>query len=140
MLAVTSCSTGGQYFGKMEPHADDRLVFENSAEPETLDPQKSTGVPESHVLDAPFEGLTKYHPKTLEPIAALATHYETNADNTQFTFYLRGNPNPRGIKLLNTDTLREEYEAGKLKEDFSRGRAAPPDDVPARKATGRFAG
>ena len=136
VLALAGCSTGGQYFGKTEPPDDERLVYANAAEPETLDPQKSTGVPESHILDALFEGLTKYHPKTLEPIAALATHYETNADNTQFTFYLRGNPNPRGTKLPNTNTLREEYEAGKLKEDFSRGLAAPPDNVPARWSDG----
>jgi ABC-type oligopeptide transport system substrate-binding subunit len=136
MLALAGCSTGGQYFGKTVPPDGDRLIYENLAEPETLDPQKSTGVPESHVLDALFEGLTKYHPKTLEPIAALATHYETNADNTQFTFYLRGNPDPRGIKLPNTDTLRAEYEAGKLKEDFSRGHTAPPDSSPARWSDG----
>ena len=124
-MFVTACSTGGQYFGKTTPPDRQRLVYQNAAEPETIDPAKSTGVPESHIQDALFEGLTKYHPKTLDPMAALATHYETNADNSQFTFYLRGHASPRGIKLPNTDTLREEYEAGKLEEDFSRGRAAP---------------
>ena len=78
----------------------------------------------------------KYHPKTHDPMAALATHYETNADNTQFTFYLRGHASPRGIKLPNTDTLRQEYEAGKLEEDFSRGHVAPPDNIPARWSDG----
>ena len=135
-MFVTACSTGGQYFGKTTPPDRQRLVYQNAAEPETIDPAKSTGVPESHIQDALFEGLTKYHPKTLDPMAALATHYETNADNSQFTFYLRGHVSPRGIKLPNTDTLREEYEAGKLEEDFSRGRAAPPDNVAARWSDG----
>src|SRR5215210_6005595 len=103
LLLVAACSSGGAYFGKTSPPDVQRLVYENAAEPETLDPQKSTGVPESHVIDALFEGLTKYHPKTLEPMAALATHYETNSDNTQFTFYLRGHSGPQGIKLPNTD-------------------------------------
>jgi oligopeptide transport system substrate-binding protein len=136
VIAVAGCATGGEYFGKTTPPGGGRLVYENGAEPETLDPQKSTGVPESHLLDAIFEGLTKYHPKTLEPMAALATHYETNADNTQFTFYLRGHANPRGVKLPNTDTLRQEYEAGKVKEDFARGHSAPPDNIPARWSDG----
>ncbi len=138
LIIISACTSSGSYFGRTTPPDGQRLIFENAAEPETLDPQKSTGVPESHVIDALFEGLTKYHPKTLEPMAALATHYETNADNTQFTFYLRGHPAPRGIKLPNTDTLREEYAAGKLKEDFSRGIAAPPDNVPARWSDGRI--
>jgi oligopeptide transport system substrate-binding protein len=136
LLALAGCSSSGQYFGKVAPPDQQRLVYVNGTEPETLDPTKSTGVPESHIIDALFEGLTKYHPKTMEPTAALATHFESNADNTQFTFYLRGHPNPRGTRLPNTDTLRQEYEAGKLKEDFSRGHSAPPDGVPARWSDG----
>ncbi|HWP43541.1 MAG TPA: peptide ABC transporter substrate-binding protein [Blastocatellia bacterium] len=137
VLMAAGCSTGGQYFGKTEPPGQQRLVYQNSAEPETLDPAKATGVPEGHIIHALFEGLTGYHPKTLEPMAALATHYETNADSTQFTFYLRGHPNPRGTKLPNTDTLREQFLAGKLEEDFSRGLSAPPDSIPARWSDGR---
>ncbi len=136
LLAFSACSTGGQYFGKITPPDKQEIIYENATEPETLDPEKATGVPESHIIDALFEGLTKYHPKTLEPMAALATHYETNADNTQFTFYLRGNLAPKGTPLPNTDTLREEYQSGKLKEDFSRGHSAPPDNVPARWSDG----
>ncbi|HEX8092125.1 MAG TPA: hypothetical protein VF762_24980 [Blastocatellia bacterium] len=98
-LALTRCSTGGQYFGKTEPRDNDRLIFENSAEPETLSPQKSTGVPKSHVLDALLEGLIKYHPKTLEPIAALATHYETNRD----TFRRQARTGRRRARLVFQD-------------------------------------
>jgi ABC-type transport system substrate-binding protein len=43
--------------------------------------------------------LTDYHPKTLEPVAALATRYETNSDFTRFIFYLRGHSKPRGLPL-----------------------------------------
>jgi ABC-type oligopeptide transport system substrate-binding subunit len=137
LLAASGCGAGGRYFGKIEPPDEQRLVYLNAAEPETLDPGKATGVPEGHIIQAMFDGLTSHHPTTLEPMAALATHYETNADSTRFTFYLRGHASPRGAKLPNTDTLREQYNAGKLKEDFSRGIPAPPDNVPARWSDGR---
>ena len=88
------------------------------------------------IINALFEGLTKMHPVTLEPLAGLATHYESNPDRTRFTFYLRGHPSPRGIRLPNSDTLREEYRAGKLTEDLSRGRVAPSDALPARWSDG----
>jgi ABC-type oligopeptide transport system substrate-binding subunit len=88
------------------------------------------------IINALFDGLTKFHPTTLEPMAGLATHYETNADQTQFTFYLRGHPNPRGIKLPNTDTLRQKFQEGRLTEDFAREHTAPPDRIPARWSDG----
>jgi ABC-type oligopeptide transport system substrate-binding subunit len=69
-------------------------------------------------------------------MAALATHYEVNSDFTQYRFYLRGHSRPRGIKLPNTDTLHQEYISGVLSQDFSRGRKAPPDSVPARWSDG----
>jgi ABC-type oligopeptide transport system substrate-binding subunit len=138
VILLTGCSSSGDYFGKTSPPDQQRLVYLNAAEPETLDPAKSTGVPESHIQDALFDGLTKYHPKTSEPVAALATHFETNSDNTQFTFYLRGHPSPRGTRLPNSETLRADYEAGELDEDFSRGHASPPDNIPARWSDGRI--
>jgi oligopeptide transport system substrate-binding protein len=36
-----------------------------------------------------FEGLVEYDPQTLEPIPAIAERWETNAESTEFTFYLR---------------------------------------------------
>ncbi|HEX2652176.1 MAG TPA: peptide ABC transporter substrate-binding protein [Xanthobacteraceae bacterium] len=79
------------------------------------------------IINALFDGLTKFHPVTLEPMAALATHFETNSEATRFTFYLRGHPHPRGIRFPNTDDLPEE---------FSRGHKAPLDGIPARWSDG----
>src|SRR4029453_3947920 len=106
------------------------------ADAETLDPGKTNGAQDGYIVIAMFEGLTSCHPQTLEPMAALATHYEMNADHTQFTFYLRGHPTPRGTRLPNTNPLREQYQAGKLAEDFAHGYAAPPDSTPARWSDG----
>jgi len=69
------------------------------AGPETLDPGLSWDLWEPYALRALFKGLTDYHPKTLEPVAALATRYETNSDFTRFIFYLRGHSKPRGLPL-----------------------------------------
>jgi len=76
-------------------------------------------------------------PIALEPTAGIATHYERNPEATRYVFYLRGHPNPRGIKLPNTSDLRDRFRDGKLKEDLARGHAAPPDSIPARWSDGR---
>jgi oligopeptide transport system substrate-binding protein len=136
-LGATGCgSSEGPYFGRTDPPGEQRLVFLNNGEPDSLDPGLHPGGREMPIINALFEGLTKMHPVTLEPLAGLATHYESNPDRTRFTFYLRGHPSPRGIRLPNTDTLREEYRAGKLTEDLSRGRVAPSDALPARWSDG----
>jgi len=69
------------------------------AGPGTLDPGLSWDIREPYAIRALFEGLTNYHQSTLEPIAGLATHYESNSDQTQFTFYLRGHRTSRGLPL-----------------------------------------
>jgi ABC-type oligopeptide transport system substrate-binding subunit len=136
ILEAACKSKANAYFGDTTVPAEQRLVYIIGAEPATLDPGKTTGGYESFIIPALFESLTSYHPATGEAMAALATHYEANADHTRFTFYLRGHAKPRGVKLPNTDSLRNEYDKGELQEDFSRGHAAPPDAIPARWSDG----
>ncbi len=137
-LAVSACRSDDKYFGRTTPPAAQRLVYNTTIEPDSLDPQRVNTQYTFLILDTLFDGLTKSHPQTLEPIAGIATHYDINADSTQFTFYLRGHQQPRGVRLPNTDTLREDYAAGKLKEDFARGHHAPPDNIPARWSDGKL--
>jgi oligopeptide transport system substrate-binding protein len=66
-------------------------VFNNGAEPKTLDPHKMTGVPEHRIAMAMFEGLVNLHPATLQPIPGAAEWWEINADGTVYTFHLRPN-------------------------------------------------
>ena len=100
-LALVSCANGDEYFGRPQPRRNQRLVFQISADPETLDPAKTQSGSEEFILPSLFEGLVTVHPTTLEPLAGIATHYEVNSDHTRFTFYLRGNQKPRGIRLPN---------------------------------------
>jgi oligopeptide transport system substrate-binding protein len=74
-----------------------------------------------------FEGLTQYHPRLPEPMAALATHYEVSPEQDQFTFYLRGHPAPRGVRLPNAENLPAE---------FTRGQKSAPCGIPARWSDG----
>ena len=93
-IAVAGCGTRAQtaeYFGKAEPPAGQQLRYISGSEPESLDPQVSTGQPEARVYLALYEGLTEYHPVTGEAMPAIAERWEPNADNSEFTFHLRHN-------------------------------------------------
>src|SRR4051812_11549306 len=94
LLLTSACGTRAQtsqYFGKVEPPAGQELRYITGSEPESLDPQISTGQPEARLYLALYEGLTEYHPVTGEAMPAIAERWEPNADNSEFTFHLRHN-------------------------------------------------
>ncbi|MBA2480054.1 MAG: peptide ABC transporter substrate-binding protein [Planctomycetes bacterium] len=65
------------------------FVFNNQAEPETLDPTIMKGVLESRLGIALFEGLVTNDPKTLEPRPGVATSWTVSDDRLTYTFSLR---------------------------------------------------
>ena len=65
------------------------FIFNNGTEPESLDPALITGVPESRVVGALFEGLVDLDPKTLEPRPGTARSWTVSDDALQYTFHLR---------------------------------------------------
>ena len=136
VLALSRVKDSSPYFGSTTAPTNGSLKYNILIEPTSIDPQLPKDNNSFVVADAMFDGLTEYHPQTLEPIAAIATHFEANADSTQFTFYLRGHKSPKGTRLLTRDDLHQQFLEGKLKEDFSHGHTAPPDDVPARWSDG----
>lgn len=90
----------GDFFGKIEPPSGQTLRYISGAEPESLDPQMTTGQPEARIAIALFEGLVEYHPKTMEPIPAIAESWKPNGNASEFTFFLR-----RGAKFSNGDPI-----------------------------------
>lgn len=78
-----------KYFGRVTPPADDIFRFVNGAEPELLDPGLMSGQPDGRIARCLFEGLLTPHPRTLEPIAGVASRWERSADGRTFTFHLR---------------------------------------------------
>jgi len=72
-LLSVACKQGADpYFGRTNPLGPEKLRHSLGAEPDSLDPAYHAGGYEGYVLPARFEGLTGYHPQTLEPMAAVA--------------------------------------------------------------------
>lgn len=101
-VALTSCSSPKNYFGKTIPPQSQTLIYEIPSEPSSFDPATMLGTGESNMMNALLEGLVRPNLETFEPEAALATYYEVNPTLTEFVFYLRGHANPKGTKLPDT--------------------------------------
>jgi len=67
------------------------LIFNNNAEPETLDPAIMTGVTEHTLALALYEGLVSHDPETLAPRPGVAARWEISEDGKAYTFHLRKN-------------------------------------------------
>ncbi len=97
LLAISSLISGctssanSRYFGKTIAPKDNVLRYISGSEPETLDPQISSGQPEARLYMALFEGLVEYGPKDMQPIPALAKSWETSPKVDEFIFHLRDN-------------------------------------------------
>ncbi|MEG6586694.1 peptide ABC transporter substrate-binding protein [Dendrosporobacter sp. 1207_IL3150] len=66
------------------------LRYALEAEPSSLDPAKSTAIPESLVELQIFEGLTRLDAKD-QPIPGVAEKWEITPDGLKYVFYLRPN-------------------------------------------------
>lgn len=75
------------------------LRFSVGTEPETLDPRKSTGIPESTVQAQVFEGLTTFGADN-KPFPAMAERWEISPDGLRYKFFLRP-----GVKWSNGDPV-----------------------------------
>lgn len=145
-LALTGCGSKAveEGPGVDEPAQDMVLTYNMMTEPETLDPIIHTGKPESTVLGALLEGLTRYD-TNLETVkgSGVAQDWEISPDGLHYTFYLRqdakwSNGDPVTAhdfeytwkKLLNPDSAAEyAYQLFYLKngENYNGGTASAED-------------
>ncbi len=90
---LISCTTQAtsRYWGQTKAPTEQVMRYVSGSEPESLDPQVPTGQPEARVLMAFYDGLVEYHPKTMDPIPAIAESWEPSPDGTEYTFHLRKN-------------------------------------------------
>src|SRR5690349_14286334 len=102
-IVLAGCGKRSDYFGNAAPPPRRVFKFALGPEPTTLDPGNYAGDFEVSIPPSVFEGLTSHDPQTVEPTAGLATHYETNSDDTRIQFFLRGHRNPRGTRLRGGD-------------------------------------
>ena len=88
--------------------SDDKiLLIGNGDEPAELDPQVVTGVIESNIIEALFEGLCVRHPE-LEGVhlPGVAERWEANEDFTHWSFHLRNDAKwSDGAPLTSEDFL-----------------------------------
>ena len=93
----------------------------NGTEPQDIDPQTVTGVPEDHIIVALFEGLVAEDPHDLHPIPGVAESWDISEDQKTYTFHFRKMQNgpmdsrwlrkilARSYKRMLTPTLAAEY-------------------------------
>ena len=94
LLATLALSSGGctkRGTAVDTGNRDQVIHLGNLAEPTDLDPQIIAVHNDFNIVQALFEGLVGYHPKTSEPIAAGAEKWTTSADGLTWTFHLRRN-------------------------------------------------
>ena len=70
-------------------HQNQTIQIGNGAEPKDLDPAIVTGVPEAHIVENLFEGLTTLDPFTQEVLPGVATSWTVSQDGRSYTFHLR---------------------------------------------------
>ncbi|QQL44749.1 peptide ABC transporter substrate-binding protein [Sulfuriroseicoccus oceanibius] len=87
LAAMTSCDRPTD----VELANRDRIfLYGNSTEPQGLDPHKVSGVPESKILSALFEGLVADSPTSdTEMLPGAAARWTSNPESTEWTFFLQ---------------------------------------------------
>ena len=88
LLALTLSACGSGEKNVVSGNATGYLHYGNYAEPQGIDPHLVTGVPESHIVRALFEGLAVKNPITLEPEPGVAERWEISPDGTVYTFFI----------------------------------------------------
>ena len=114
MLAVclihSGCFTGTEpstYYGKVVPPRAQEFRWSNGGLPQTFDPAFAAAPPDTDAVRALFEGLTDYDPRTLDPVPAVATRWESSNEGRVWTFYLRDNARwSNGDKVTAEDFVR----------------------------------
>lgn len=83
--------TAGEASAGEGDFANRLLKFQNLNEPEYLDPGLASGNIETNILLSLFESLVTYNPKDGDPLPGVAERWTISADQTVYTFALRGN-------------------------------------------------
>jgi oligopeptide transport system substrate-binding protein len=93
------------------------LRLGNGTEPQDLDPQAVTGVPELNIIDSLFEGLVAGDPRDLHPVPGLAESWDISPDRLVYTFHLRPNLRWSNGDAITADDFVQSYRR-MLSPDF----------------------
>lgn len=124
------------------------LHLGNGSEPQDLDPQTVTGVPEHNIIASLLEGLVSEDPVDLHPVPGVAERWDISADGRVYTFHLRENAKwsngdqvtahdfVRSFRRILTPALASEYaymlHVMKNAEAFNKGELTDFNEVGAR--------
>jgi oligopeptide transport system substrate-binding protein len=92
LLVLGLCALAGCFRGSAD--ADGGLMvlhFGNGTEPQDLDPQVVTGVPENKIVNSLFEGLVVEAADGVGTAPGVAERWSVSADGLVWTFHLRAN-------------------------------------------------
>lgn len=78
-----------RYYGRVAVPRDQKFNWSDGGLPQTFDPAFAAAPPDTDLVRAIFEGLTDYDPRSLTPVPAVATRWETSNGGRVWTFYLR---------------------------------------------------
>ncbi len=93
IMAATLAACGSGESNVERGNREGILHVGNGTEPQGLDPHVVTGIPESNIVSALFEGLAVKNPYTLESEPGVAQSWNISEDGLTITFYL--NPEAR---------------------------------------------
>ncbi len=109
-LTHTGCFSVNEpsiYYGKVVPPRSQEFRWSNGGLPQTFDPAFAAAPPDTDAVRALFEGLTDYDPRTLVPVPAVATRWESSDEGRVWTFHLRENARwSNGDKVTAGDFVR----------------------------------
>ncbi|MEP6921142.1 MAG: peptide ABC transporter substrate-binding protein [bacterium] len=77
------------YYGQVIVPRSQAFRWIDGGLPQTFDPAFAAAAPDTDLVRALFEGLTDYDSRTLAPVPAVATRWESSSDARTWTFYLR---------------------------------------------------
>jgi oligopeptide transport system substrate-binding protein len=78
------------YYGRVAVRSAQDFRWMDGGLPQTFDPAFAAAPPDTDLIRAIFEGLTDYDPRTLTPVPAVATRWESPDEGRTWTFHLRG--------------------------------------------------
>jgi len=95
--------------GSGKPAAHQVVYVGNGGEPQDLDPQAITGIPEHQLARALFEGLLTEDPADLHPVAGVASSWDISPDGQVYTFHLRPNAKWSNGDPITADDYVQSY-------------------------------
>ncbi len=109
-VLLAGCFKGHEptaYYGRIVVPRAQEFRWSDGGLPQTFDPAFAAAPPDTDAVRALFEGLTDYDPKTLAPIPAVATRWESASEGRVWTFYLRSDAKwSNGEQVTASDFVR----------------------------------